>query len=65
MPTPIAVSFGWVIAGMITKQPMAIRNKRGITMLTLIGRGRSGLVLLNHNMPTTDAPTDSQSVCEK
>lgn len=62
MATPIAVSFGFVMAGMMTKQPIAMRKTYGMMMLTLIGRGMLGLVLRSHSIPTTEAPTDNQSV---
>lgn len=65
MARPIAVSLRLVMAGMMTRHAMAKRKRKGIARLTLMGLDMSGLVLRNHSMPTTDAPTDSHSVCEK
>lgn len=62
MTSPIAVSLGLSIAGMMTKKPIAMRKTNGTTIFTRIGLGISGFVRLSQSMPTIEAPTESQSV---
>lgn len=56
------MSTGCDIAGITTRQPIAMRNTAGTRTLTLMGLGMSGLVCRSQSMPTTEAPTESHRV---
>ena len=62
MAAPMAGSNGSDQNGRMTRNVQTIKKTIGRIKLTLIGRGRSGCLILNHNKAATDMVTNNDSM---